>query len=196
MEHIPVGEGDNDRTLDVSGVESKVSNNESNFHCDQLEHERQWKPFGDAGFLKCYIESKAHLILCFRHRNGDEFIACIQNRRGFRKAFDDVGPGEPRFLLWSESASHVYKAHGQEQPVLVKVIEPVQIPEAAVPSVVWLDSLQGFTRKLPYAGYEFANEGWKIFGTTAYWKLGIRSNQMPGGIDHSGCDVIESAAKA
>jgi len=80
--------------------------------------------------------------------------------------------------------------------VLVEIIEPMQVPEVRIPSLVWVESLHGFVCNLPSAGYEFIQKGWKVFGACAYREFGIVVDQfrVPG-VDHSHRNVVQGAAK-
>lgn len=191
----------------VSEVKAQVSDDQTNFYGDQLEHKTQWHPFGDAGFLDAYVKSEAHLLLHFASRNSEQFIACIQRQRPLEdwRRVEDIanarsgGTGasllNARFLAWSESAHRVYANHGQQDSVLVRIVEGVESPERLIPSLVWVENLYRFERILPKAGYKFVEKGWKVFGAGSYREFGIGVRSPLRAENETASSVIERAAQ-
>jgi hypothetical protein len=74
----------------------------------QEEHKQiQWYPFGDAGFVNAYREVKAHILIRFRIRDSQEFLACVQRDwkpifgNELQRSFSAVGEAE-RNVMWTE----------------------------------------------------------------------------------------------
>ena len=134
----------------------------------------QWKPFGDAGFFKSYCEEKAHILIRFRIRNGQEFLACVQRdwKPLVREAEDGPLAGREgerdvtwservlnRYFLWREVVRRTYRTGGQEKTMLVDVVEPMKGREGDIPSVVWFDAVENFESRLVESWYESAQRG-------------------------------------
>jgi hypothetical protein len=118
---------------------NQIADYKPDLHRNKVKKKRRWQPFGKAGFLKDFIESKTHLILRLRNRDGEELIAYVQRDWDTGWALGDSVAAVPgltqRFhLKWRKAPSRVYKAHGQEQAMLVKVVETVELPEIEIPS--------------------------------------------------------------
>ena len=85
----------------------------------------------------------------------------------------------------------VYGANGQEQSVLVNVVEPVEGPERLIPSVIWLDTVERFERLLLYAGYDSFQGGYVGLGGMSDGELCVSFDDG----NYPTREVIESAAK-
>jgi hypothetical protein len=48
---------------------------------------------------------------------------------------------------------NLYQSRGQQQPMLISVIEDVQHPESLIPSFIWADSVENLNGYLPKAWY-------------------------------------------
>lgn len=173
----------------------------------QEVHEHiEWHPFGNAGFVNAYCEVKAHILIRFRVRDGQEFLACVQRdwkpllsepddpSRASRKGNGEVLWSQRllnRHFLWSEVMHRVYGANGQEQSMLVNVVEPVKGPESLVPSLVWLDSVERFERLLLNAVYDLPQGGFVGLGGMSDGELSVFGDDG----NYPTSEVIESAAK-
>lgn len=171
----------------------------------EVNQHHQWRPFGNFGFVDAYRKVKAHFLIRFRWRDRQEFIACFQ--RDWRK---DVFGNEiweslarrqkeffweatcsRQFLSWAEGASRIYNAQGQEQTVLVDVVEPVKLPEEKIASVVWTDTVENLESILPYGWYRSIQHGFITMGRVSDWELRVGSDDW----DKPASEVIESATK-
>lgn len=85
----------------------------------------------------------------------------------------------------------VYGADGQEQSVLINVVEPVEGPERVIPSVVWLDTVERFERLLLNAGYYSTQAGFIGLGGMSDGELCVSGDDG----NYPTSEVIESAAK-
>ena len=144
----------------------ELADGDLNSFQNEVNQHNQWRPFGDAGFVDAYRKVKAHILIRFRLGDSQEFIACIQ--RNWREDVfeDDIWKSlsgrrnesfwdatcQRNFLSWSEGASRIYNAHGQEQTVLVDDVEFVKLPENPIPSLVWFDTVENFESILPGSG--------------------------------------------
>lgn len=179
---------------------------------EEVHEHRQWKPFGDAGFLDAYCKIKAHLLLRFRCGDRQEFVACIQ--RDWRKEVLGYDAWESlsklwdkdfwktarhcRFLSWSEGAHRAYVTHGQEKGMLVDVVKPVELPQEDIPSLVWLDTIEHFESVLAYSWYQSSQAGFIAFGRIEDWELrvGCDLGDKPAGeVIKSAAEVVENIAK-
>lgn len=185
----------------------ELANAAFNLTSQQNKDNVEWRPFGDAGFVNAYCEVKAHILIRFRIGNGQEFLACVQ--RHWQPIFGTelhsrlFPTGESkhhvmwaerllnRHFLWSEVMHEVYGADGQEQSVLVNVVEPMEGPERVIPSVVWLDTVERFERLLLNAGYDSSQGGYVGLGGMSDGELCVFCDDG----NYPTREVIESGAK-
>jgi hypothetical protein len=175
---------------------------------DEIQHHVDWHPFGDAGFVKSYCEYKAHILIRFRIGDGKDFVACVQRDWEFTPVNELNNPtysrGESdrnvlwsegflnRYLLWRKAMRELRYAGGQEKPMLVNVVEPMEGPERYIPSLIWLDLIDNFESLLAESWYESSERGFVSLGRMSYGELGISGD----GWDYPTRQVIESTAKA
>jgi hypothetical protein len=172
----------------------------------EVHEHRQWRPFGDTGFVDAYRKVKAHLLVRFRLGNSQEFIGCIQRNwreealkyniweslsRERDESFWDA-TCQRNFLSWAEGASRIYNAHGQDQTVLVDDVEFMKLPKEPIASLVWLDTVENFESILPYGWYNSVQNGFVVFGRIRDWELRVSSDDW----NKAASEVIESAAQA
>jgi hypothetical protein len=180
---------------------------EFNFTTQEEQKHVQWHPFGDAGFVNAYCEVKSHILIRFRIWDGQEFLACVQRhwkpilRSELQDHLFPTGEGERnvmwaerllnRHFLWSEAMHRAYGADGQEQAVLVNVVEPVKGPERKIPSIVWLDTVERFDRLRLSAVYESTQAGFIGLDGMSYGELDVFGDDG----NYPTSEVIESAAQ-
>ncbi len=173
---------------------------------EKFDKHHEWRPFGDSGFTDAYRKVKAHLLIRFCLGNGQEFIACVQ-RNWREEVFKDKiweslsrirdesfwdATCQRNFLSWSEGASRIYNAHGQDQAVLVDDVEFVKLPQEPIASLVWLDTVENFESILPHSWYNSAQTGFVMFGGIRDWELRVSSDDW----GKATSEVIESATQA
>lgn len=184
----------------------ELTNNNLDGSVEQGHEHHQWRPFGKLRFVDAYREVKAHFLIRFSLGNSQEFIACFQ--RDWRKDVfkDDLWKSLFRrrdehfwdatcqrvFLSWSEAASWIYKARGQEQSMFVDDIELVEVPQEPISSLVWLDTVENFESILTYGWYNSITDGFVVFGRISDWELRVGSDDW----DKPAREVIKSATKA
>jgi len=172
---------------------------------EEIHEHRQWRPFGDLGFVDAYRKVKAHFLFRFRCRDRQEFIACFQ--RDWRKDVfgDEIWESLSRlqeksfweatcsrkFLSWAEGAHWIYNAQGQEKTVIVDDVELVKLRQEQIPSVVWVDTVENFESILSYGWYNSAKHGFVTMGRVSDWELRVGCDDW----DKSASEVIESATQ-
>jgi len=183
----------------------KFADNVADCPAEELSQHHQCRPFGDLRFVDAYREVKAHFVIRFRCGDSQEFVASFQ--RDWRKDVfgDEIWKSLARhqeksfweatcsrqFLSWAEGASRIYNAQGQEQTVLVDVVELVKLPEEKVSSLVWTDTVENFESILPYGWYNSVQHGFITMGRVSDWEFRVGSDNW----DKSARDVIESATQ-
>lgn len=174
---------------------------------DNLTYEHQscynLHPFALPGFGKCYLHNEAHILLSLRSGDGQEFLACIQ--RDWRDIaggidLDHHAGTEPErpyliqqiaddLLAFGSRASSVFEGHGQQQTMLVDVVQGVENVKQGVPSLVWADTAECFNRLLTRAIYHSQTRYFPVFGVTSYWELGLGRNAA--GTDQAASHVVQ-----
>jgi hypothetical protein len=166
-----------------------------------------WHPFGKSGFGKCYLNGEAHLLLCLRSRNGQEFLALIQRAKWNPVAGlnSNADPGtQPELPYLSqllvadltalETRLHgVLGANGQEQAMFVDVVEGVENVKTRVPSLVWAETAENFNNLLTHAIYHSQTGHFPVMGIEANWEL--RLGRDAALTDQATGDVIQRTAE-
>jgi len=142
-------------------------------------------PTGNAEFIDAYCKVKAHFLIRFRRRDGQEFLVCVQRdwrELGTLEAVEHIGGElEPRdfwpttlqrrFLILSEALRRTYHRHGQDQTVLVDYVQSVELPEEQIPSLVWVETVENFSRLFPNTWYDSVADGLISLGGFRDWEL-------------------------
>jgi hypothetical protein len=99
-------------------------------------------------------------------------------------------------LAWRHGASRVYERDGQQNTMLVDIIQPVELPErVAEPSLIWLDTVDGFHSRLPHALHLSTHSLPVFVGGVEDWKSCLTVGFIPGNDDELMCQIIERSAK-
>ena len=176
------------------------------FPGDEVQNHVYWHPFGKSGFIKGYSEYKFHILIRFRIGDGQDFLACVQRDWEFcpvGKLDHAAHSGDSernglwadrglnRYFLWRKAMRELRYAGGQEQSMLVNVVEPVEGPQRDIPSLVWLNLVENFENLLLESWYDSSKQGYVRLGRMSYGELGVSGDDW----DNPTGDVIESAAK-
>jgi len=185
---------------------SEFSDSNPDLMEDEVEEKIERYPVTVADLIDAYRKVKAHILLRFRSREGQEFFACVQRdwRQLALPEYTRAGLGSEgdlsfaeqvhrRYLIWSESVSWTYNAHGQEQTVFVDVIESMEQPQEQISSLIWFDTVENFECLLPKTWYTSVQGGFPVsFGRMRDWELCVGSDAL----DQSTSEVVERTTKA
>ena len=163
-----------------------------------------WHPFGEIGFGKSYLNGEAHLLLCLRSRDGQEFLALIQRAEGNTAAdlHGDANLGTHRQRTYMiqlvaddlaalETNLHrVLGANGQEKPMFVDVVQELENTETRVPSLVWAETAEGFNRLLTSSMYHSQTRHFPVIGMRPDGELGLGIDARPA--DQPRREIVES----
>jgi len=125
--------------------------------------------------------SELHLLLCFTHGDGKQYIASLQ-RENILDRSDKNDPslvfGNPagkipfRELTWRDTVRGHIGGSGNEQSMLIDIVKQVENPEKlSVPASVWLDSIDGIYSVLPHALYFSGRFGLVFRGCLSNWEV-------------------------
>ncbi len=176
----------------------------------QQEKQRRNETIYNFGFANRYVKGVAHILVRLRDRVGSEFIACFQSfdprivannqvlmncvanwadERALRK--------EISFLAWSHSAANWYCRHRDQHAVLINDVQLVELPDyMAVPSLVWLDTVESFEARLAKAHYASSRSGLIVFGLIGNWERSLfHVERSACRLSQSSSEVIERASQ-
>lgn len=184
-------------------VRGEFLNDLPDFTAHEFERQAQRITFCQPRFVKAYFSVEAHVLFRLVSGKGQQFFACVQfdwwrgsfahydvEARTGRKA--DTIWAHRRHIVWSESASRIYQAHGQEQTVLVDVVELVDEPYEPVTSLVWLDTVERFESILPDSLYHSVRDGSVRLGRMSDWELCVRGDSL----DQPTGEVVQRTTEA
>ena len=152
---------------------------------------QQGSRFGHSGFVKRYIEGKAHILIRFRGRDSQEFLAYLQrdgrsggradNSMGQRKVLqrpESVESGddwvERLSFAWGRGTANWCENRSGQHTVFIDDVEVVKLPEPmAIPVLVWLEMSNFVEARLPHALYASWSQCTKVCGRIKDWELGV-----------------------
>jgi hypothetical protein len=163
--------------------------------------------FRDPRFIERYLQEKLRILihLRFREING-ECVALFQREP----------VSQTRGCLWNNAYSALRpqvftqatmeagiderdgSSGGHQKAVLINNVEAMEPPKGVIPSVVWLDSLDGIYSVLPHALYLSRKSGLLVLGerfTIADWESNILGRFGVSRSDKTASEVIESASQ-
>ncbi len=164
----------------------------------------------DVSFIESYVEAKAHILLRLRDRNFQQYIACIQrdwktlppakSPLACTGGISTVNPLKPLrellLLAWRHGARGIYERNGHQDTMLVDIIQPVELPErVAEPSLIWLDTVDGFYSRLPHALYLSTHSLPVFVGGIEDWKRRLTIGFIPGSDDEFIGQIVKRSAQ-
>jgi hypothetical protein len=185
--------------LDEIGLHT--SDTESHVQTHKIQQQRQWRPFGNGGFIERYLAQKAHILLRVRNRDGQEFLAYVER---FDSSSDNLSKLVPdtRFVssmlldelilfAWRHGTPKVHATHSEQEPVLIDVVEAVEGPQRVIPSLVRLQPVDLLLRHLPHAWYLSGESGLVLLGTIEYREACLRGGFATAPLDQKMDRVIQ-----
>ncbi len=164
--------------------------------------------FRNPRLIERYLQEKLWILvhLRFRKING-ECVACFQRESisQSRRSFGDNAFGAPSYQVVAQLPMEAGiderdgRTSGHQKAVLIDNVEAMETPQGIIPSLVWLDSLDGIYSILPHAIYLSRKSSLLILGsrhTFADWetnilgRFGLRSDP-----DESARQVVQSASQ-
>lgn len=183
-----------------------------------LERFEQRLTLSNPRLSKRYDEVTLQLLLHFRTRDGEEFVACLQREDRRCERHEKVGPvgirkGHIRpvttskrlhdgsAFTWRDAAEVIRVSHCDQQAVLVDVVKFVEQPERVVPTFVWFDRVDYVYSILPHALYFSSASGFVYRGTVKNRercpKRGIfasNQDQLMGQVVQRTSEIVQSVA--
>ena len=161
-----------------------------------LERFEQRLTLSNPRLSKRYDEITLQLLLHFRTRDGEEFVACLQREDGSLERHEQVGPvgirkghipsvatgkrlldGSP--FTWRDAAEVIRVSDCDQQAVLVDVVKFVEQPQRVVPPFVWFDRVDCVYSILPHALYFSRTFGFVFRGTVRNWEDVLSVGLLP-----------------
>lgn len=197
---------------------SKLRNDEI---LDSLNHEverlSQRVTIHDLRLVDSYLEGKLKLLIMFRSLEFSvDYVAYLQRFDGaIETNMSDEGKDAPRIaalpngcahsLVIGGSDSSMLESHrsGEQQPVLVNIIQSAEPPEKVIPSLVWFESVDAFNRRVGERLYYATMLGRHVIGLTLpEWEKdallgsasGIGRNQLEGQVIKSTPEIEKNIA--
>ncbi len=110
------------------------------------------------GLIQCYVDGKLHILVRIRRTDGTEFIAHLQRDKSSNSRSEvheqplklhgfAIGLPEPvssvvlPFLAGREGACGNVVSDGEQQPVLINVVQSMQEPQLFIPTLVRLEPI-------------------------------------------------------
>jgi hypothetical protein len=163
------------------------------------QHKREGIDY--ARFIDRYLKFETHLLVRVRCRNGDERIACFQRHHftgvgdndslldlsGNGQSLPSVISNDLFSLTWRHRVGDWLDAHCEEKSVLVDVVQSIQHPQPAIPSIVWICRVDPLLRSLPHAVYFSSLSGFVFVPTvengeaarSSFWGAPASLDQLP-----------------
>lgn len=184
----------------------------ANCHYGFVEHRTEGFKFADPRFVDRYLNEELYILVRFRVREiAEDYIACFKCESSLLHAqsgigssvgsghslqFTKVGIGGVDMLgdapIVDESTA------GNQEAMLVNIIEAMESPEGIVPSLVWLDFANQAHSIFPHSLY-FSTEGFLVFwgerDIVGDWETGVRSRFIPVGSHQCAGEIIEGTPK-
>jgi hypothetical protein len=168
--------------LGKSGAGSQIVDSTLNLARNETRQEQRGSWFDYSGFVDRYIKGESHIVLRLRSRNDQEYLALIQ-REGWGGAdIDHPNVAKPIELrvgtltfAWSQGTATWRKTRGQQKTMLVYDVELVELPEqmAKASSLVWLDTVENISARLPRALYTSMSQTTIVLGTIPDWEVRV-----------------------
>lgn len=163
-------------------------------------------------FSERYVQSNLQIIVHIGERDGEEYVALFQGKaldsggdesapkirgRSTRMAckIDPLGGGA---LARKQGVALEVRPDGQQQPVLIDVVETVQLVEGiTLPSSVWFGSADSVYGILPHSLYFSRESGFVFSGVLEDWEIhmGERTRSVRPHVHQQVGQVIKSAPK-
>ena len=166
----------------------QIHNGTKDFPADEART-AGWEYFNNSSFIDRYIKGEAHILVRVLGRDGNEMLACFQGHLESGSAAQEDGPRsscspilagnqkssfELLSFAWGHSAIGWYKTHGHQESVFVLNVELVKLPELMpIPSLVWLDTVDGALARLPKSLYLGRRTVTVTLGAIENWEPGV-----------------------
>ena len=175
----------------------------------QPQKQSGWSPFGQSGFADCYIHEEAHLLIKMSNRNGQEFLAYVQRDSRRLPSAESYPTSRTirddsrlcslylrRYFVWAYCAARIYEANGQQQTMLVDVVQSLEGEKVRVPSLVWLDTAERFNRILMRSFYHSQNSDFPVCGSFQYREFCAGRDLPTTGHHHPAGHIVQCTTEA
>ncbi len=121
-----------------------------------------------------YDKVELHILLHFRFRDSEEYIACFQrdmpdiHESPMKVRNGIIGPTSPETFnhlcpyTWQDAVRRQRRNGGNQQAVFVEVVKRMEPPENFIPTFVWFDRMDSVYGILPHSLY-FSNHAGFVF---------------------------------
>ena len=151
-----------------------------------------------------YAQKEIHVLVHFRFRNSEEFVASFQRKDSGTGNYDGIPvvfrtpamkSGDPLPIAFERSMSLKGRPSRDQQSMFVVIVKSDKVPEKfSCPTSVWFESVDSFYRILPHSLYRSVSLGPVFRGTSPSREFGIRKS-LDGTFSHADqivCGVVQS----
>lgn len=163
----------------------------------------------DPRFVERYVEMKLHILLDFRFRDGEEYIACFQDADGLRRFQESAevreriarmalneDPCDLLSLAWRHAMSDMSRSDSNQKAVFVDCVKAVETPDRVISSFVWFDRLDSVYRALSHSLYFSSRSGRAVFlKAVCNREASIDCRSIPSGLDKTAREMVKRAPK-
>jgi len=136
------------RTEDSSQESCQIGDYSHNLVVRHPENEDERNRFTNFRLIESYINHELNILIEFRTGDGEELIANLQNAPIF-----GWKPSADGLVTTADQESNICVSCGEQQTVLVDVVESVQNPKRSIPSRIGLHLVDSFSSHLVHTAY-------------------------------------------
>jgi hypothetical protein len=123
--------------------------------------------FNDLRLIQRYFKVELGILLHFRVKSGEEYVASLHHARGGKNGHEQLVEIRDRFIgaasretlreflsdSWRRRMSRDAYASREQHTMLIDNVQLVEPPEGNAPTFVWFDSIDEFYRLIPHSLY-------------------------------------------